>query len=81
MFDQCNENSSPRMWCMASFHILDDLVESHACEKSPEIPSPEIGKCLTDKKDNFIASGATLHVLSPNNKKCLLLEKPFSAFL
>ncbi len=37
---------------MASFHILDDSVESHACEQSPEIPSPEIGKCLTDKKDN-----------------------------
>ncbi len=69
------------MWCMASFHILDDSVESHACEQSREIPSPEIGKCLTDKKDNLIASGATLHELFPNDKKFILLEKPFSAFL
>ncbi len=66
---------------MASFHILDDSVESYACKQSREIRSPEKGKCLTDKKDNLIASGATLHVLSPNDKKCIHLEKPFSAFL
>ncbi len=68
------------MWCMASFHILDDSVELHACEQSPEIPSPEIGKCLTDKKDNLIASGATLHVLSPNAKNVYIWTNHFQIF-